>query len=366
MRQLISISLRTAYAVLLVFVVLSFVPSNEAYYRIERILTYANPLGSASQHVRSIPATASSLFYEIIQNRSLEVEGVNVNFKYAVNPSAEVQERKFESRVLNQERFYSIYLPPGYEDSDESYPSLYLLHGMGQADTWWTEVARIDLIATAMIESGKIEPLIIVMPNGNRNQRDVSTTSLYDNRCETGLDVVARALKAVGDRFSGLQIYRISCETDFEDYIVGDLLREIESNFRANEERFLGGFSIGGRGAMQLALKYQDVFNGAFGLSGNYDFLRKELRQGNISPLNGTKLFLASGNKDQRGIYGELNTFLFHKELGRQGFDHLYCIYEGTHSDMAWVAAMPQALQFMMPGIAAGNVNDDQEQVCKS
>jgi S-formylglutathione hydrolase FrmB len=201
-----------------------------------------------------------------------------------------------------------------------------------------------------MIESGKVKPFIIVMPNGNRVERDVSTTSLYDDHCETGLDIVARALKAVGDRLDGLRIYKVSCEGNFEDYIVSEVVREVSERYRTNGERYIGGFSIGGRAAVQLALGNDGVFDGAFGLSGNYDYVRQMFRDGELLPTNGMKLFLASGDKDQRGVYGELNTFLFHKDLASREIEHLYCIYDGTHSNMAWVAAMPGALRYLLAG----------------
>ena len=198
-----------------------------------------------------------------------------------------------------------------------------------------------------MIASGKIRSLIIVMPNGNRVEEDATTTSIYDDRCKTGLDIVARMLKALGDRFDRLMMYKVSCEGDFEEFIVKDLVGEIDSRYRTTGERYVGGFSIGGRGAMQLAFGNGDVFAGAFGMSGNYDYLRRALRDEEIAPLNGMKLFLATGDKDQRGVYGEINTYLFDKELDRQGLDHLYCRYSGAHGDTVWVTAVPHALRYI-------------------
>ena len=339
-----------AAAVLLVS--LSLVPSDEAYYRIEYLLAETIRLGSASQQVRSVPATAVSLILESFHGRYLEVEGVEINFNYAVNPTEHVEEATFTSRALGEERSYSIYLPPGYAASEEHYPALYLLHGMGQGHRWWTEVARVDRIATAMISSGKIRPVVIVMPNGNRVERDISTTSLYDDHCETGLDLVARVFKVLGDRLSGVRIYHVSCDGNFEHYIAAELVEEVGARYRTNGERYVGGFSLGGRGALQLALGNDGVFSGAFGLSGNYDYLRRALGNGTPQPNNGMKLFLASGNKDQRGVYGELNTFLFHKALGRRGIEHRYCTYDGTHTDTTWVAAMPEALRYLLGGTA--------------
>jgi len=193
------------------------------------------------------------------------VEGVDIDLDHSVNPTSNVKRGSFVSRALGEDRTYWVYLPPGYEASIARYPALYLLHGMSQGPTWWTEVARVDRIVTSMIESEKIRPLIIVMPDGNGVEGDVSTTSLYDDRCQTGLDVVARAAKLIGDLLEGLRIYKISCEGDFEDYIVNEVVSEVDSAYRTNGERYIGGFSVGGRGALNLALAHNGLFDGAFG-----------------------------------------------------------------------------------------------------
>ena len=339
---------RAAALLVLLSVTVSLVPSDEAYYRVERILSHISPLGSGSQHLRSVPGTITSIVLEYFQGGSLEVEGVDIDLEHAVNPTSNVRRGSFASRVLGENRTYWVYLPPKYEASSDDYPVLYLLHGMSQGPTWWTEVARIDRIVTSMIESGKIRPLIVVMPNGNRVETDVSTTSLYDDHCHTGLDLLAQAVKLVGDVLDPLRIYKISCNGDFEEYIVSEVVSEVDAAYRTNGERYIGGFSLGGRGALNLALAHDTLFDGAFGLSGNYDYFRKVLEDQEDAPADGMKLFLASGDRDQRGIYGELSTFLLHMDLASSGIDHLYCTYHGTHSDMAWVSAMPSALRYLL------------------
>ena len=353
---------RTIWAVVapvfLTVVLVSFVPSDEDYYRVEYLLSYLGPLASASQHVRSAPTTLSSMMMEAFHSPVLEIEGVSIDLGHAVNPTRRVREHSFVSRVLGQVRTYAVYLPPGYGESQGPYPTLYLLHGMSQDQRWWTQVARVDRIATAMIEAGQIRPVIIVMPNGNRDQQDISTTSLYDDHCQTGLDPVARALKAIGDRLSSLRIYKVSCDADFELYISNELVEEVASRYSTNGENYVGGFSIGARGAVHLSLANSGVFDGAFGLSGNYDFVRAGLRKGEIEASEDMKLFLATGSQDQRGVYGKLNTFLLHEELARRGINHGYCVYSGSHRDATWVSAIPGALRFLLAAGADGQSTD--------
>jgi enterochelin esterase-like enzyme len=343
---------------LALYVILCFVPNDDVYYHFERLVSHFGPLGSISQHIRSSPSTAISIMMESSQKRFIEVEQVEISLGYAVNPTAQVENVRHYSDVLGEERSYQVYLPPGYEESSESYPVLYLLHGMSQNFRWWAEVARVDRIATSMIDAGKIRPSIIVMPNGNRIANNESTTSLYDNRCRTGLDLIARALTFIGDLAPNLRIYNISCEADFASYIIRDVMSDVDSRFRTNGENYVGGFSLGGRGAVQLALVHDDVFDGAFGLSGNYDYLRNRISRNELENGGHTRLFLGSGDNDQRGVYGDLNTFLFHKDLAGIGVEHAYCIYQGTHGSAGWVSIMPRAFEYLLGSVVDAGVVD--------
>src|SRR6056300_377825 len=70
-----------------------------------------------------------------------------------------------ESKILNMERKFAIYLPPDYESSQRSYPVLYLLHGAGDDQTGWVQFGEVLHIADKAIREGKATPMIIVMPD---------------------------------------------------------------------------------------------------------------------------------------------------------------------------------------------------------
>jgi enterochelin esterase-like enzyme len=57
-----------------------------------------------------------------------------------------------------------VYLPPGYENSNESYPVLYLMHGGGDNDDGWISIGRANLIMDNLLAQGKAKPMIVVMP----------------------------------------------------------------------------------------------------------------------------------------------------------------------------------------------------------
>jgi len=48
------------------------------------------------------------------------------------------------SKILDTERSYAVYLPPNYDSSEVSYPVLYLLHGSGNDHTGWVKYFLIS------------------------------------------------------------------------------------------------------------------------------------------------------------------------------------------------------------------------------
>ena len=82
-------------------------------------------------------------------------------------PHGEVRAVWYDSPTLNMKRRMMIYLPAGYEQSRQRYPVFYLLHGSGGDETVWLEQGHAAQVLDNLIASGKAEPMIVVMPNGN-------------------------------------------------------------------------------------------------------------------------------------------------------------------------------------------------------
>ena len=78
-----------------------------------------------------------------------------------------------KSKILNMDRKFAIYLPPGYETSQRSYPVLYLLHGAGDDHTGWVQFGEVQQIADKAILEGKATAMIIVMPDANTGQAGI-------------------------------------------------------------------------------------------------------------------------------------------------------------------------------------------------
>jgi len=71
----------------------------------------------------------------------------------------------FASKVLGNKRTIHVHTPPGYEDSSESYPVLYLQDGQNLFDPAKAAFGvewKAGETADRLLEHGKIEPVIIV------------------------------------------------------------------------------------------------------------------------------------------------------------------------------------------------------------
>lgn len=142
------------------------------------------------------------------------------------------------------DRPVAIYLPPGYASGASRYPAIYLLHGFGstsKATEGWTQGqwANVPGMMDRLLKAGKIRKMIVVMP-------DASTRlggAFYTNSVATG---------------------------NWEDFIAHDLVSFIDTRYRTirrASSRGIAGHSMGGYGALKLAMKHPDVYGAVYGLS---------------------------------------------------------------------------------------------------
>lgn len=174
-----------------------------------------------------------------------------------------VVDGRFFSPALGVSKNYRVYLPAGYGSGEQHYPVVYLLHGWGANERTWTDTLRVHEIADSIgLQS------LIVMPDGDR--------SLYANAV-SGLDFEP-CLNPTGVFPNSTEPRADFCvkNPDYEDYIVNDLIAEIDSEFRTIDNRSgraLSGESAGGTGAFSLALRHPKVFSSAASHSGILAFL---------------------------------------------------------------------------------------------
>ncbi len=137
-----------------------------------------------------------------------------------------------------QEQAVKIYLPPSYADSNLQYPVVYFLPGYGSGTDGDSRFFDVDQVA-ALIAAKQLSEMVLVVPNG----ANILHGSWYVNSPVTG---------------------------NWEDFIVQDVVGYIDSNYRTirrADGRGIGGHSMGGFGALNLAMRHPDIFGASYSLS---------------------------------------------------------------------------------------------------
>ncbi len=118
---------------------------------------------------------------------------------------------------------YYVYLPPDYNGGARHYPVLYMLHGAGGDKDEWAAYGLVNDV-DQLISSGSIQPLIVVMPQG-----DVGYWVNWAND---------------GPRWG--------------DYVAQDLRCHVDASYRTVPDgghRAIGGLSMGGSGGAAACLQ---------------------------------------------------------------------------------------------------------------
>lgn len=183
-------------------------------------------------------ATVTNIFF-------IDGEG-SVAHNYKVNdvPHGTVSKVWYDSPGLGKKRRMTVYTPAGYEDSQEEYPVLYLLHGAGGDEEAWMSLGRASQIMDNLIAEGKAAPMIVVMTNGNAVQSAAPGES---------------AEGFVTPAFDISRMNRGEFETSFPDVV-----NYIDSHYRTKadkQHRAIAGLSMGGYHSLHTSKLYPDMFD---------------------------------------------------------------------------------------------------------
>ena len=141
------------------------------------------------------------------------------------------------SKIVGTSRRSLIYTPPGYSKK-KKYPVLYLLHGIGGDEKEWYSQGHPETILDNLFAQGKVEPMIVVLPNGRAMKDD----------------------RATGDIFDSLKVQAFAT---FEQDLLHSLIPYIQQHypvFTDREHRAIAGLSMGGGQSLNFGLGNLDQF----------------------------------------------------------------------------------------------------------
>jgi S-formylglutathione hydrolase len=141
-------------------------------------------------------------------------------------------------------RAVSIYLPPGYATNPQRrYPVIYLLHGFEADHLVFTKgpyrSMNIRSSMDSLIALGAVNEMIVVTPNA----KNAFDGSFYANSPVTG---------------------------NWEDFIARDLVPWVDAHYRTVRNRSgrgIAGHSMGGFGALSVAMDHPEIFSAVYALS---------------------------------------------------------------------------------------------------
>ena len=217
----------------------------------------------------------------------------------------------YESKTVGVKRKAIIYTPPGYSKS-KKYPVLYLLHGIGGDEKEWLNGGQPQVILDNLYADKKVEPMIVVMPNGR---------AMKDDR--VGKNMMAPD--------------RVQAFATFEKDLLNDLIPFIEKKYsviKDSEHRAIAGLSMGGGQSLNFGLGNLDKFAWVGGFSSAPN--TKPPEQLLPNPGEALKklklLWISCGDADGLITFSRRT----HDYMTANNVPHIYYIEPGVHDFKVW------------------------------
>lgn len=230
----------------------------------------------------------------------------------------------FHAGALRKDAGLTVIAP---DNQKGPFPVLYLLHGLSDDHTHWHRYTSLERYVAKL-------PLIVVMPDGHR--------SFYCNEPRPG-------------------------GSPYEDHIVQDVVGFVDRTFHTvprRTGRAIAGLSMGGYGAVMLAMRHPEMFSVACSHSGALAFARRgaDIRFPLAAEVSKGRYDCFSLARDLAKSHRRLSLRIdcgtedglldsnrqFHAHLDKLGVAHEYYEYSGAHNWAYWDEHIQQTLQFVM------------------
>ena len=245
-------------------------------------------------------------------------------------PHGSVRTEWYFSKATGEWRRIFVYTPPGYDQSSERYPVLYLQHGWGEDEAAWSHQGKENFILDNLIAAQKAKPMIIVNENG---MTGVNFQPPPPPR--PGSAPSSPPPRSIPDSFKEERY------TLFDSVISTDLIPFMDGHFRTipdREHRALAGLSMGGAQAFRIGLNHlnQFAYLGAFSPALSITDAAKD--------YNGALADSAKVNQQLRLLWMGVGSddFLLgpvrgsHEILEKAGIKHMWVESSGAHVWTVW------------------------------
>jgi enterochelin esterase-like enzyme len=237
-------------------------------------------------------------------------------------PHGKLDSVQYASKTVGTTRKALIYTPPGYAKK-KKYPVLYLLHGIGGDEKEWLKGGNPQVILDNLYADGKLEPMIVVMPNGRAMKDD----------------------RAVGNVMAPDKVQAFAT---FEQDLLTDLIPFVEKNYSTltdREHRAIAGLSMGGGQSLNFGLGNLDKFAWVGGFSSAPNTKKPEELVPN--PEEAKKklklLWISCGDADGLISFSKRT----HDYLYQHDVPHIYYVEPGGHDFKVWKNGLYMFSQFL-------------------
>jgi enterochelin esterase family protein len=216
---------------------------------------------------------------------------------------------QYDSKTVGIPRKMVIYTPPEYS-TDNKYPVLYLLHGIGDTEVGWTQ-NDAHVVLDNLYAEKKIVPMIVVMPNG-RATADPPPANVFDRS-------------------------QFAAFGNFENELLNDVIPFVESHYSVQadrDHRALAGLSMGGGQSLNFGLAHLDTFAwiGGFSSAPNTLPAAELIDDPPDVAKNLRLLWISCGDSDRLLNISEG----FHKALDEMKVPHIWHVDSGGHTWAVW------------------------------
>jgi enterochelin esterase family protein len=234
-------------------------------------------------------------------------------------PPGQIEEFTFYSQTLGNQRPIRVYLPPGYEQSQVVYPSLYVNAGLEYLD-----FAKLNLTLDHLISTGEIRPIVVVCiaPLANKRREE------YGNNPK------------------------------FADFICNEVVTRIQKRYRVvdnADHRAIMGAGFGGLVSFYIALRHPEVFHLVAGQSSHFGYNNEEIFS--LLPkfdLSLYAFYISCGTYETSVGDAGMNLIDLHyrmRESLRMGMARFgYHEIAAGNSWASWRDDLPRLLKYLFPG----------------